>query len=329
MMGGPMRVGSPMNLLAVPRPAVVLLALALAAPARSQAPTKPKTPAPPQAAAAQAAAAPLRSAVGMPSVIEDLVLPGGELEAAPATPANKVIVRIEDTARHGTAFRYRIWFTGLEPGQYDLGQFLVRKDRTPVEGLPKLPVQIDSVLAEGRMQPNALAGKPAPFLGGYQTALWVAGAVWVAGLFAILFVGRRRKAAAAAVAPPLTLAERLRPIVEDALAGTLPPARRAELERLLLGFWRRRLDLEGRPAAEAIARLRGHAEAGQLLQQLELWLHAPPQRSSVDVELLLRPYAALPADAAERPAGSPAVGGAAVADRHGDSRDNKLGEGVA
>jgi hypothetical protein len=293
--------GRPTNLRTAPRPAVLLFALAFALPARSQ--TPPAPPAKPAEPASQ------HSAVGMPAVIEDLVLPGGELEAAPASPASKILVRIEDTARHGTAFRYRIWFTGLEPGQYDLGQFLVRKDRTPVAGLPPIPVQIDSVLAAGHMQPNALAGKPAPSLGGYQTTLWIAGAVWVAGLFAILFVGRRRKAAAAAVALPPTLAERLRPIVEEALAGTLPPARRAELERLLLGFWRRRLDLEGRPAAEAVALLRAHAEAGQLLHQLELWLHAPPQRSSVDVDALLRPYAALPADAAE---------GARHSDRQGE-----------
>ena len=100
-----------MNLRTAPRPAVALLALAGAFALHAQSP-----PAPPPTPAAP------HSAVGMPAVIEDLVLPGGELEAAPAAPASKIIVRIEDTARHGTAFRYRIWFTGLEPGQYDLGE---------------------------------------------------------------------------------------------------------------------------------------------------------------------------------------------------------------
>ena len=86
------------------------------------------------------------------------------------------------------------------------------------------------------------------------------------------------------------------PLVEDARLGRLPQERRAELERLLLGVWRQRLQLQGQSAAAAIAAMRAHPEAGALLRQLELWLHAPATDGAVDVDALLRPYADLPAD---------------------------------
>ena len=242
---------------------------------------------------------PLRTTVGMPVQLRGLVLPGTELEPIAATTASKVLVRIEQVHRHGTAHRYDLAITGLEAGEHDLRAYLQRKDQTETSDLPAIPVIVTAVRPAKQTEPNAIEGLPAPRLGGYRTWQWVLGGAWVLGLLLLLFGWRRRAAAAAVAAPPPTLAERLRPIVTEAIAGTLPAARRAELELLLLGFWRQRLQLERRPAAEAIQLLREHAEAGVLLRQLELWLHAPPRQQAVDVEALLRPYAALPARSEE------------------------------
>jgi hypothetical protein len=82
------------------------------------------------------------------------------------------------------------------------------------------------------------------------------------------------------------------------LAGKPSRERLAELERVLLGCWRRRLDLERVPAAEAVTALRRHPDAGLLLRQLEDWLHRPAAadgtRAPVDVQALLRPYQDMP-----------------------------------
>ena len=80
-------------------------------------------------------AGPLRTTVGMPGYLHGLVLPGSELEPAPATPASKVIVRIEQAHPHGTAWRYDLVVTGLEAGEHDLRAFLQRKDKTPTGDL--------------------------------------------------------------------------------------------------------------------------------------------------------------------------------------------------
>src|SRR5437867_3237409 len=73
-----------------------------------------------------------------------------------------------------------------------------------------------------------------------------------------------------------TLADRLRPLVEQAAAGTLTRDGQAQLERLLLNHWRQRLELTTDSFADAIRKLRQHNEAGALLRELENWLHRPP-----------------------------------------------------
>ena len=50
----------------------------------------------------------------------------------------------------------------------------------------------------------------------------------------------------------MTLADRLRPLVDAAVAGALSAGQHAELERLLIGYWRRRLNLEQAAPAKFI-----------------------------------------------------------------------------
>jgi hypothetical protein len=167
-------------------------------------------------------------------------------------------------------------------------------------------VAIQSVLPAGQVPPRDPQQAAVRGLGGYRALLIGAGAVWVLGLAGLVWAGRNRrraKADALAARRPPTLAERLRPLVEQATAGTIDPARLAELERLLLGHWSRRLGLRDVPPAVLIARLREHEEAGPLVARLEHWLHAPPgmRTEEVDVVALLAPYRDLPADPADDP----------------------------
>ncbi len=125
------------------------------------------------------------------------------------------------------------------------------------------------------------------------------GLAWFAGFVAIMLAGRRKRALAeAAAARPSTLADRLRPLVDAAMAGTLGEGQKAELERLLIGYWRRRLGLERAEPARVMAVLRQHEEAGPLLGRLEDWLHRPPGEAAgpVNVAALLEPYRSIPAE---------------------------------
>jgi hypothetical protein len=237
--------------------------------------------------------------VGMAAWIRDLVLPGSELEARPAEDDAPLVLRVAAVYRHGDAHRYDLVFYGLEPGAYDLRDWLRRRDGTSADDLPPIPVSVRSVLAPGQVEPHRLAVGDPPALGGYRRALIAAGVAWTAGLVLILAWGRRRRRAAAPGARAATLAEVLRPLVERALEGTLSGRERARLELALIAFWRRRLGLEGLAPHQALAALREHAEAGALLRALEDWLHRPEPRAAVDVAALLAPYRELGADEIE------------------------------
>lgn len=240
------------------------------------------------------------STVGMPARIEALVLPGTELEAAPADSKSPLVLRITATYPHGTEFRYDLEYTGLDPGDYDLARFLRRKDASTTADLPPIPVAIRSMLPAGQVKPHPPRPGVAPHIGGYEELLVVAGAIWVVGLAWLLWAGRKRRVEEALRARPATLAERLRPLVQSALEGKLSRTERARLELGLVAYWRRKLGFEEKKPEEALALLRDHAEAGPLLRSLEDWLHRPAEPGQVDVAALLAPYRDLPADALER-----------------------------
>ena len=243
---------------------------------------------------------PTSSPIGMTVRRTDVVLPGSELEVAPPEKDAPLVLRIAALRPHGDALRYDLEYWGLEPGVHDLRDWLRRRDGSPADDLPPLAVRFTSALPAGRVEPHAPAPRELPAFGGYRTLLIVAGVLWVVGLVALLLLGRKRRLAQEAARPrPLTLAERLRPLVERALQGNLGRAERAQLELSLLAYWRRRLGLDERRPEQVIALLREHDEAGPLLRGLEDWLHRPESPRDVDVAALLAPYRDLPADALE------------------------------
>lgn len=251
-------------------------------------------------AAAFAQANRVESTVGMPARIEALVLPGTELEAAPSDSNSPIVLRIAATYPHGSEFRYDLEFTGLDPGEYDLKSFLHRKDGSSSENLPSIPVSIRTTLPAGQVKPHSPSAGAHPRLGGYRLLWIVCGSVWIAGLAAIVWMGRRRRLEEEAARPrPKSLAEKLEPLVESALEGKLSRSEGAQLELGLVAYWRKRLGYEQRGPAETIRLLREHPEAGPLLTSLEDWLHRPADPRQVDVSALLAPYRNIPASALE------------------------------
>jgi hypothetical protein len=244
----------------------------------------------------------------MTGTLEGVVLPGTELEAKPLDDRKSpVVVRVVRVYPHGTAFRYDIEYSGLEPGTHDLSRYLRRKDGSPVGTLPPLTVKVEPVLPPGQVKPNKLDIEPGPRIGGYHYLVIGAVVVWALGMLLLIgsFFFPRKRRAAGADGRPVSLAERLKPLVEGAVAGTLSRADLAGLERALLAYWRKRLALEGEDPGVAVEHLRAHPEAGPLLAQLEAWLHQPGPLKTVDVAALLAPYRNLPPDALDLSGSAP------------------------
>jgi len=112
---------------------------------------------------------------------------------------------------------------------------------------------------------------------------------------------RRRVKLALPPPPPPTLADLLGPLVEDAQSGRLDVEGRATLERLVLGYWREKLDIERLSMRESLHRIKSDDAAGALLRAVERWLHASPRGidgsgvgsvvgSATEALLLLEPY---------------------------------------
>src|SRR5262249_3139684 len=135
-----------------------------------------------------------KSTVGMTAKIEQLVLPGTELEASPIEDRRApIVVRIADAFAHGTAFRYDIVFYGLEPGRYNLTDSLRRKAGASTKALPPIPVIVEPVLPPGQIEPHRPALAASPYLGGYRWLVLLGGLLWLAGLATILLAGRRKR----------------------------------------------------------------------------------------------------------------------------------------
>ncbi len=228
--------------------------------------------------------------VGVRAYIEQIVLPGSELIAAPTSLKAPVAVRVLKVWPHGSLLRYDLEWTGLEAGEHDLAKFLARKDGSPTQDLPPVAVTVTTVLGKGMVEPSELKPQPAQRLHGYTALQIAAGVAWMVGLLAILLVGRRWQRRMGTPPPLPTLADRLRPLVKAVATGSADVGAKAELERLLVAFWRARLDLREARAVDAIVAIREHAEAGALLRQLEAWLHMPTPPAEADWQALLAPY---------------------------------------
>ena len=241
------------------------------------------------------------SAVGMPARVRELVLPGSELDVVKLDARSPLVLRRVAVYPHGTDHRYTFEYYGLEAGEFDLRDFLRRVDGSSMDGLPPIPVSVRSVLPADQTRPHVLQEGRVPFVGGYFWIQVLAGVLWLTGLLAILFLGRKQKSAAAhdEIERCPTLADRLRPLVEAAVTGELSRERAAELELALVAFWRRRLQLDDINPNEALKVLHNHPEAGALLRALEDWLHRPEPTEDVNVEALLQPYRDLPPEEEE------------------------------
>jgi hypothetical protein len=244
------------------------------------------------ARAATNAAVPTRS-VGIEGHVA-VDLPKGDYRPRPLDDRTEVILRVENiTPSTNGASRYDFHYIGFEPGHYNLADYLIRPDGSRPDEVGDVRIQVRALLPEnhdGQLQPYA--PRLFPWIGGYRMFLGLLAVLWAGGFVAFVMVGRRKKAIVApVVAPPVpSLADRLRPLVEAAAAGKLTVDGQAQLERLLLGYWRARLQLPDQRMADALAHLKQHAEAGALVHALERWLHRPGGAAPQEVAALLEPY---------------------------------------
>jgi hypothetical protein len=222
-------------------------------------------------------------------------LPRPDYRPRPLDDRTELILRVENVTKTPAGrYRYDFHYMGLEPGAYQLADYLVLPDGSPAADLGEMRLQVQAVLPEdhdGKL--SAYLPRPFPFIGGYRAALGLLGVLWLGGIAWFAYSYRRRKPPAPPPppAPAPTFAERLRPLVEAAAAGALSVEGKAQLERLLMGYWRDALRLpDATRVADALARLKQHPQAGAILRALERWLHQRGGADDGEIAGLLEPY---------------------------------------
>jgi hypothetical protein len=236
------------------------------------------------------------SFVGVSGRLDQVVLPGPELKVKPVTDRREpFILRVEQVYPHGTDFRYDLVYYGLEPGEYNLCDYLVREDGSPADDLPPLTVKVATSLPPGHVEPNPLQPDRAPRMGGYRSLIWALAGLWVLGLATLIyFVQKRRVVAHRLVQAQVPLSRRLQHVVNLVLSGRFTESDKSQLEQLLMAYWRKQLHLEDASPEEAMAAMRANHEAAHLLEQLERWLYRPEGVERAEVVELLRPYQNVP-----------------------------------
>ena len=234
--------------------------------------------------------------VGAAGTIEQIILPGTELTGKPLAAGSPIVVRVLKSFPHGDSFRYDIRFFGMEPGKFNLADWLIRKDGSAVADLPEIPIEIRSLLPPGQIQPNGLETGWLPRLGGYRSVMIATIVLWTLVFLGLIFLRRKKPTLAAATEKQLTLADLLQARIESALNNQMDQSQYAELERMLFGFWRKRLGLESETPHDALIQIKNNDDAGPLMRQLEKWMHSPVAQPDFDLASLLKPYRELPAD---------------------------------
>lgn len=224
---------------------------------------------------------------------QTIVLGRGDYVARPLDDRTPLILRLGKVTPAEGGFAYSFYGIGFEPGEHRLADYLMHPDGSRATELGDATFTVKSVLPpdhDGSLTPHLAA--PMPWFGGYRALLAGLAGLWVLGWVGIHRLGRRKTPAplAAPAPPPPGFAERLRPYLEMAARAELDADRRAELERLLLAYWRDRLSPPGASMAAEYAALRAHPTAAPALTALERWLHRPGGAEAGEIECLLDFY---------------------------------------
>ncbi|MFK7911350.1 MAG: hypothetical protein AB8F34_12225 [Akkermansiaceae bacterium] len=236
----------------------------------------------------------LKSSLGLPVILNDFYIPGQKAEPIPRKDReSSLVIRILKIKPAADGFRYDLEIYGLDPGTYKLSDYFHYAGENAA--VPDLATRINITTAHDPAvlpKPVELTNEPPEKLGGYRQFLTIIAVLWGIIFFIILFYRKKNNIFTEESKPPPTLHEKLQSLVHAAAQGELDDAERSQLERLIIGHWKRRLpELENCNATEALVQLRAHPEASPLLLKLEHWLHAPnPSVKQQDVRPLLEPF---------------------------------------
>ena len=218
-----------------------------------------------------------------------LEIPGPQLFAVQPDEDALLYLWIEDVQSQGESFTYEFRYVGMKAGKHNLLYYLRQEDGSIPQGLQeKYSIEIESALEEDHVgYLTKINPLPIRLFKWYREIVVGLVLLWGVLLVPLIFAGRRVKEEEIAVVPPLSLADRLRPLVVKAVDGEMTLADKALFERLMLGYWCQKLDLDPQEILESLTVIKQHETAGELICTIENWFHKPTGGDDVDIASLL------------------------------------------
>ena len=204
-----------------------------------------------------------------------------------------VNVRIAKVIEQPSARIYDVRYIVNRAGTFDLKDYLIGEDGRSLDGLPSFKFHGDAKLSKHLDTRIQETEEISVDVGGYYYATLAGLAVfWIVWLLLIIFYGRSKAPPPAIAAPPEpTPAEMLRAFLAQLEGGTLDAAAKAKMEMLLLRRWREELALANVPMNTAFEAINRDAKTGNLLRQVEQWLHNPAAKVPREaIAAVLTPY---------------------------------------
>lgn len=219
---------------------------------------------------------------------------GPRLEVAPYRWGVGVNLRIAQVTEAGECLVYDVRYLVNRAGTFDLKDYLVAADGSALTGLPSFRFQGNARLSRDLDTRVRETEEIRIDVGGhYPEFMALLGLLWIVWLLLLIFGWRRgseQEAAPPAAAP--SLPDRLRHFQAQMAAGTLSAAGKAQLEMLLLQWWRQELALGPVPMKAALRSIQRDAKRGARLGKLQRWLHHPaPDIPGEDIAFLLESIA--------------------------------------
>ncbi len=169
------------------------------------------------------------------------------------------------------------------PGQFDVTEYLVATTGDPIDDLPSFPVRgVTRLTKDMETRIREIEDVEINIGHWYYESLVALGGVWAAWLVGLIFLGRNRPQSQMTVErfTPPTLRERIEQYLGQLTDQELDVQQRAELEVLLIQYWREQRSLSQR-LAESCRCLQADPQFGAAYAALQVWLHAPASNEAM------------------------------------------------
>jgi hypothetical protein len=226
-----------------------------------------------------------------------LTYSGPKLTVAPYKWGVAVNLRIADVIEHPDRRLYDLRYIVNRAGTFDLKDYLIADNGSPLIDLPTFTFEGDAKLAKDLDTRIQETEEVRIEVGGYYYETMAAlTLLWIGWLFLLLFWKRPRPPAAPDPGPqPLALAERMHAFLAHLETGTLNADEKAQLEMTLLNCWRSELALQDQPMHTALDQIARHSRTGEALKKLQHWLHHPQSPvPRAEIAALIQPYTVQP-----------------------------------